>query len=268
MKDLFQRDFGRRRFVIGMVHTLALPGAPRYDRDGGMHRIAALALKDARVLADCGFHALLFCNESDMPYQTRMPPEAVAAMTEVIAEVLGRVRLPHGVNMLLDPAASIAIAHATGGGFIRGFLSGSYVGDLGHFTPDAPAIQRLRAALGAERIRIICNVTPGFSTNLDTRPAEEIAAGAVFIGLADSVCVSGSAAGAEADLDVIRRVAARVPDTPVTVGTGVSAKNIAGFIAVAQGFIVGTSIKRGGKTLAPIDPTRARAFMRAFESAT
>ncbi|MGH6961224.1 MAG: BtpA/SgcQ family protein, partial [Dongiaceae bacterium] len=114
MKDLFQRDFGRRRFVIGMVHTLGLPGAPRYDRAGGMRRIVAQAQKEARVLADSGFHALLFCNESDMPYQMRMPAEAVAAMTEAIAEVTARVRLPHGVNMLLDPAASIAIAHATG----------------------------------------------------------------------------------------------------------------------------------------------------------
>ena len=264
MKDLFQRDFGRRRFAIGMVHTLPSPGAPRYDRAGGMKRIVAQALEEATVLSDAGFHALLFCNESDMPYQTRMPHEVVAAMTEVIGETRARIDLPHGVNMLLDPAASIAIAHATGGRFVRAFLSGSYVGDLGHYVPDGPGVLRLRAQIGAEAVRIICNVTAGFSMNLDARPVEEVAAGAVFIGMADSVCVSGPAAGREADLSLIERVARRVPDTPVTVGTGVSAENIARLATVADAFIVGTSIKVDGKTLNPVDPARARAFMKAM----
>jgi hypothetical protein len=267
VKTLFERDFGHRRFAIGMVHTLASPGAPGYDRAGGVRRIVERALEEARLLHDAGFHALLFCNESDMPYQTRCDASAVAAMCEAIAAVRAKVRLPFGVNMLLDPMASLAIADVSGGRFIRGFLSGSYVGDLGHYTPDGAAILRHRAALGAESVRILCNVTAGFSINLDRRPVEDIAAGAVFIGLADSVVVSGPAAGREADMALIERVAARVPDTPVTVGTGVSAENIARLLRFADAVIVGTSIKADGKTLNPIDGARAAAFMKAFEAA-
>jgi predicted TIM-barrel enzyme len=47
----------------------------------------------------------------------------------------------------------------------------------------------------------------------------------------------------------------------VVVGTGVSAQNIQALRRVADGFIVGTSLKKEGKTLNPIDPGRAKAFM-------
>ncbi|MEW6261816.1 MAG: BtpA/SgcQ family protein [Thermodesulfobacteriota bacterium] len=261
MKDLFTRDFGRRRFLMGMIHTLPLPGAPRYDRAGGPRKIVAQAREEAKILAEAGFHALLYCNESDMPYLTEMEPATIAAMTEVVAETQALIGLPHGINMLLDPAASLAIANATGGRFIRAFLTGATVGDTGLFVADGPGVLRLRANLGAEDIRIICNVTPGFSVSLDSRPVEEQAAGAVFIGLADAVCVSGPAAGREADLDLLRRVAARVPETPVVVGTGVSAANIEALAEVADGFIVGTSLKINGQTLNPLDPVRVKEFM-------
>jgi len=265
MKSLIRQDFGRDRLLIGMVHTLGLPGTPLYDRAGGMRKIVAQARADAKALEDAGFHALLYCNESDMPYQPAMPSEVVAAMTEVIATCQAATKLPHGVNMLIDPAASIAIAHATGGRFVRAFLTGVLVGDLGMMAPDGARALRLRAQLGAEAVRIVCNVTPGFSINLDTRPVEQQAAGAVFIGLADMVCVSGPAAGHEADLGLIERVARAVPETPVVVGTGVAASNIRALARVADAFIVGTSIKTDGRTLNPIDPARAAALVRAFE---
>lgn len=265
MKSLVRQDFGRDRLLIGMVHTLGLPGSPLYDRAGGMRRILAQARAETKALEEAGFHALLYCNESDMPYRSAMPAETVAAMTEVVAECRTASALPHGVNMLIDPAASIAIAHATGGRFVRAFLTGVLVGDLGMMVPDGPGALRLRAQLGAESIRIICNVTPGFAINLDTRPVEQAAAGAVFIGLADMVCVSGPAAGREAELGLIERVARTVPDTPVVVGTGVSASNIRALARAADAFIVGTSIKKEGQTLNPVDPARAAALVRAFE---
>ncbi len=261
MKNLFEHDFNHQPLMIGMVHTSALPGTPRYDRSGGMRKIIDQALVEAKILEEAGFHALLYCNESDMPYQARMEPEVVAAMTAVVGEVQSRVTLPHGINMLLDPLASLAIAHATGGRFIRCFLSGTYVGDLGFYTPDAPSLLRLRKNLDAEEIRLICNVTAGFSVNLDSRDIEDVAGAAVFIGLADAVCVSGPAAGREADLDLLDKVTQKVPDTPVVVGTGVSDKNIRALSRVADGFIVGTSIKKDGQTLNPVDPARAEAFM-------
>ncbi|UCF92680.1 MAG: BtpA/SgcQ family protein [Desulfobacterales bacterium] len=261
MKDLFQRQFGHRKFMIGCVHTLALPGTPLYDQAGGMKKIIAQARQEARILEDAGFHALLYTNEADMPYQTGVSAEVVAAMSTIIAETQHEVSLPHGVNILIDPLAALAVAHATGGRFIRAFVSGTMVGDFGFYTADGGGLQRFRRQIGADEVKIIANITPGFSVNLDTRAAEEIAWGAVFIGMADAVCISGIAAGVAVNTDLLGRVAAKVTDTPVVVGTGTTAENVTELAQTADGFIVGTSIKTDGKTLNPVDPERARRFM-------
>jgi len=266
MKTLVQNEYGLDHLLIGCVHTLALPGTPLYDRSGGMRKVVAQAREEAKILEEAGFHALLYTNESDMPYEANMPVEVVAAMTEVIAECQARTKLPHGVNMLIDPPASIAVAHATGGRFVRAFLTGLLAGDIGMMAPDGARALRLRANLGADDIRIICNVTPGFSINLDHRPVEQLASGAVFIGLADVVCVGGPAAGKEADIAVIERVGKQVPDTPVAVGTGVAEENIARLSEVADIFIVGTSIKKDRQTLNAVEPRRAQALVRAYEA--
>lgn len=84
--------------------------------------------------------------------------------------------------------------------------------------------------------------------------------------MADSVCVSGPAAAKEADLQVISDTAAAVPDTPVMVGTGVAESNILAMAEVADGFIIGSSLKVDGQTLNEIDPVRAEALMKTFNS--
>ncbi len=267
MKALLAQDFGHRHLMIGMVHTLALPGAPRYDAGGGMRAVVARAHAEAEALADAGFHALLYCNEADMPWQTRLEAETVAAMTVVVSEVQAKIALPFGINMLIDPAASIAIAHATGASFVRAFVTGGYVGDMGVFATDGAGVLRLRARIGAERVRVLANITAGFSVPLAERPIEDAAKGAVFAGLADAVVVNAQAAGVAVETDVVARVAAAVPDTPVVVGTGAAEHNVGALMAVADGFIVGSSIKRDGKTLNPVDPARAKAFMAAVRRA-
>ena len=266
MKTLFKDRYNQEKFIIGMVHTLALPGSPMYDRTGGMKKLVKQAKKEAMILVETGFHSLMYCNESDMPYMGTMKPETVAAMSDLVAECQSDLDIPFGINMLIDPSASIAIAHATGGEFARCFLTGSYVGDIGHVVPDGAGALRLRADLDAQNVALICNVTPGFSITLDTRSVPQIASGAVFLGLADSVCVSGPAAAKEADTSVIEEVAKAVPDTPVMVGTGVSASNILKMAKASDGFIIGSSIKVDGQTLNEVDPTRAEELMKVFNS--
>ena len=187
-------------------------------------------------------------------------------MTDLVAECQAELDIPFGINMLIDPVASLAIAHATGGDFIRCFLTGSYVGDIGHVVPDGARVLRMRADLDAQNIALICNVTPGFSITLDSRPTPQVASGAVFLGLADSVCVSGPAAAKEADLIKIADTAKAVPDTPVMVGTGVSKDNILAMAEVSDGFIIGSSIKVDGQTLNEVDSRRAEALMTEFNA--
>jgi predicted TIM-barrel enzyme len=90
MKTLFQHELGHAKLMIGMVHTLPLPGAPGYDRAAGMRPVVERALADAGALQDAGFHAVMFSNEFDMPYEMTMRRETIAAMTAVVMEARPR----------------------------------------------------------------------------------------------------------------------------------------------------------------------------------
>jgi len=54
---------------------------------------------------------------------------------------------------------------------------------------------------------------------------------------------------------------------PVLVNTGARIDNIRQFLAVADGAIVGSSLKVDGYTWNPVDPARVRAFMDAAREA-
>src|SRR5882757_6068051 len=103
-RDAFHTRFGRNA-IIGMVHVGALPGAPRFG--GSMQAVIDAVLHDARALRDGGCDAMAFENFGDRPFfKESVPPETVAALTRVIAEVAAEVKLLFGVNVLRNDAAS------------------------------------------------------------------------------------------------------------------------------------------------------------------
>jgi len=78
------------------------------------------------------------------------------------------------------------------------------------------------------------------------------------------ILISGPMAGVEPDYSVIQDVKQAVgPDIPVLLNTGAKASNIAEYLEVADGVIVGSSLKNDGYTWNPIDPQRVKAFMTA-----
>jgi predicted TIM-barrel enzyme len=90
----------------------------------------------------------------------------------------------------------------------------------------------------------------------------------VVSSLADVILVSGMTAGMEPQLDTLKEVKQAVGDTvPVLLNTGGKAENIKKYLTVADGVIVGSSLKVDGYTWNPVDPGRARAFMQAVAEA-
>jgi predicted TIM-barrel enzyme len=59
----------------------------------------------------------------------------------------------------------------------------------------------------------------------------------------------------------LRAAKQAVPQTPVLANTGVTADSLAEILAIADGVIVGTSLKVDGITWNPVDPARARRFV-------
>ena len=83
----------------------------------------------------------------------------------------------------------------------------------------------------------------------------------------DAILISGPAAGMPFEMIDLRAAKEAVPETPVLANTGVTADRLAEILAVADGVIVGTSLKVDGITWNPVDPARARRFMDAARQA-
>lgn len=257
---------GVDKVIIGGVHLLPLPGTPDYDADGGVEKIYRRAREDVLRLIEAGVDAILFANEADVPYQTKVGSEIVAAMTYCIGRLKDELVVPFGVNMLLDPLAGIAVAHATGGKFVRGYYTGGYVGDMGIMNTSGPEAARFRRMLGATDVKFITNLTCAFGVPLAERDLAATTYGAVVHGRVDALAVSGPAAGFEADreaLSLVRRVARGVP---ILVGTGVTLENVQAMLSLADGAIVASGLKVDGVTLNPVDGERAKRFMAAVRA--
>jgi uncharacterized protein len=255
-----EERFGSSKPVIAMVHFPGLPGRPRHDRAAGRARLLDVVGRDLEVLQGAGVDAVLFCNEADIPYQLQVGPEIPAAMAAVIGELRSSIRVPFGVNILWDAKASLAVARATGATFIREVLTGVYESDLGMIAPALGDLAAYREAIGAAGVAFFGNITPEFSSSVGTRSVAERARSASFLGV-DAILISGPEAGVPFAMSDLRAAKAAVPHSPVLANTGVQADRLAEIFAVADGVIVGTSLKVDGITWNPVDPARARQFV-------
>jgi membrane complex biogenesis BtpA family protein len=267
MATKFQTVFGDRKPVIAMVHLGALPGSPLHDHEGGVEAIVEGARKDLKALQAAGFDAVMFGNENDRPYEFKVDTASTATMGYVIGRLKGEISLPFGVNVLWDPESSIALAAATGARFVREIFTGTYASDMGPWTPDAGKAMRYRDRLGRQDLALLYNVSAEFAYSLDQRPLPDRARSAVFSSIPDAILVSGAITGEAAkmvDLEAVKRV---LPTTPVLANTGVKHATVADVLAVADGCIVGSSLKIDGDTWKAVDADRAAEFMRLVRQA-
>ena len=258
-------DLAGRKTVIGMVHLLPLPGSP-FDPGRSPAEILEAAEQDLAVLLEAGFDAVSISNEGDRPYATTIPPEQLAVFTHVLSRLTAGIPVPFGCGMLIDPKASLAVARAVGADFIRLSL-GTMVGSYGVLTEDPAEILRYRRAIGAGDVALLLNLSPHFSTSLDTRPLGEVVATTAFLCEPEAIQVHGAGAGVPPSEEDILAARAAAPDTPLIVASGVTADTVEAALALADAVIVGTSLKHDGNIWNPVDPVRARAFMDAARAA-
>jgi uncharacterized protein len=257
MDDLFPR----RPAIIGMVHLLPLPGSPRYGGEFGA--VLRRAVEDATALADGGVDGVMVENFGDAPfYPEHVPPESVAAMTLATRSVMEAVPLPIGVNVLRnDAAAALAIAGVVGASFIRvNVHTGAMWSDQGLLQGRAHETLRQRRSLGPN-VRILADVLVKHAAPPAPLKIESVARDLIERGLADGLIVSGESTGAATELEDVRWVKAAAGPTPVWIGSGITPDTAPSLLAVADGAIAGTALKRDGEVLAPVDVKRVRALM-------
>ncbi|MDP3984907.1 MAG: BtpA/SgcQ family protein [Acidimicrobiia bacterium] len=249
--------------LIGMVHLRPLPGSPAYRDD--FREVMAAASDDSQTLAEAGFPAVMVENFGDAPFFAEaVPAVTVAAMTMVVAAVADAAGVPVGLNVLRNDAlAALSVAAVTGAGFVRvNVLTGTMYTDQGLISGRAAEVARLRRSL-CPQVGVLADVfvkhaSPPFGLTIEQAGADTWERGG-----ADALIVSGAGTGAEPDLDDARRLRAAVGGAMILVGSGAAADNIARLAEVADGAIIGTSLKEDGRVTGPVDPRRAAATVAA-----
>ena len=267
----FLRRFARGKVLLGMIHLPPLPGSPLWA-GGSVERIIDGARRDAEAILEGGLDGWILENYGDVPFfPDRVPPYVLTVMTR-IALALPRGTgaskgVLTGVNVLRNDAlGALAVAAAALLDLIRvNVHTGAMVTDQGIIQGRAAETLRERARLGAP-VAIAADVLVKHAAPLGGGGPEAAAWAAKDLaerGLADALIVSGPATGAPADLDRLRTVRTAVPGKPLLVGSGADAASIGAILEIADGAIIGTSLKKGGDVHAPVDRRRVRAILRA-----
>lgn len=248
--------------VIGMIHVAALPGTPAGRLQ--VAEIAARAVEEARIYRSCGIDGLMIENMHDVPYlRSRVGPEIVAAMAVIGREVKQASGLPVGIQILAGAnIEALGAACAAGLDFVRveGYVF-AHVADEGLIESSAAELLRYRRMIGADHIQIWADIKKKHSSHAIT---SDITLGATAEAAefmrGDAVIVTGSVTGAPVDFGDLAEVR-KSCRLPIIIGSGVTAENLPDFFDLADGFIVGSSIKREGKWSNPPDEGRIRTLL-------
>lgn len=240
-----------KKFVIGMVHCLPLPGTMGYD--GDLNKIYEQAIFDAVTLEKCGVDAIIVENMGDSPFGVKLDLMQRITLTVATQKVRDAVKIPVGVDAAFcDWEADLAIAYSTGCQFVRIPVFVDTVEFYGGLiTPCARECMNYRKQMGLNDIMILADIQVKHTNMLLPHVSiEKSAQNAVDCG-ADAIIVTGSAIGKETPIEMIKRVKT-VSKLPVIAGSGVNAQNIDEQLNIADGAIIGSSLKQGGVLSNPI----------------
>ncbi len=264
-----EEELGTASPVIGVAHVPPLPGSARGGADR-LRRLLDRVRRDAASLAAGGADAVLIENFGDTPYYpTDVPKHVVAFMTRLASTAREASALPLGVNVLRnDGRAAVSVAAAAGGRFARvNVYAGARVTDQGVVEGRAAEIQRLRRRVAPD-VRVLADVRVKHSEPLgEEPPLDRAVEDVVERGGADGVVVTGDATGRPPDPERLREAKRSAAGVPVFAGSGVARKTAAETLEEADGLIVGTDLKEGGRTEAPVSEERVRSLVETARSA-
>ena len=255
--------FGSKQPLIGVIHLLPLPGAPRYD--GAMPHVFDHALSELEIFKRHGIDSVIVENFRDTPYYPgRVPGETIAGLAAVSREIVRAAGVPVGINVLRsDGEAAVAIAAATGAHYVRvNVHMGVMVTEQGLIQGVSQLTTRLRASLRSD-VLICADVGVKHAAALAPRGLATDARDLAERGLADALIVSGDRTGVEtsvADLDEVRSVTS----LPLLIGSGATPDNIHKVLPKVDGVIVGSYFKTDGRGENAVDDARVGRFVRRY----
>lgn len=252
-----------KKFVIGMVHCLPLPGTAGFD--GDCEKILNQAVEDAITLEKAGVDAIIVENMGDTPFSALLDTPQIAALSAATALVKKAVKIPVGVDAAFnDCVTSLSIAKINNCDFIRVpvFVDTVEFYD-GIIKPCARLCMLTRKNLDAENIMVLADVQVKHTNMVLPQVTIEASAKAARDCGADGIIVTGSAIGVETPIDMIKKVK-KVVNIPVIAGSGVNAQNIDEQLSIADGAVIGSSLKKDGVITNPISYELVREVLNGL----
>lgn len=255
--------FGVDKPIIGCLHLTPMPGTPYYDKEFTIQEQIERLKKEADILMELGYDAVVFANEGDRPYLTEVGPEVIASYVSIVSAITPRLTVPYGCGVLIDPKATIAVAKAIGAKFVRTYVSNSYVGTFGPQSFNPGEIFRYQKMINAEDVSVYTYFEAHAGITLDTRDVyEQISSGFAAMPI-NGMLIGGPRAGLPPEASTLANVKEQYPDYPLILGSGSNPENIQELLTYADGVIVGTNIKRDGYLYNEVDYERAKKLIEA-----
>ena len=266
-KNLMKKVFGEEKVVIGMLHTLPLPGSAMYEDN--MDEIVKQGVKEAKIYADSNVDSIMIENMHDTPYLVgKVYDETVDAMIEVCEAVKCVFKKPIGIQ-ILDSAnfQALDVAKKVGLDFVRvgaAFVFGA-IANSGYINACAGELLRYRKKINAKNVKVFADIKKKHASHSITADVD-IAETAMNAELAraDGVIVTGKFTGLEANLNDVKIVKKTV-SIPVLIGSGITLENINKYLKYADGFIMGSYFKDEGKWHNPVSSNRVTQFVKKFD---
>jgi membrane complex biogenesis BtpA family protein len=255
------KDLLKKKFIIGMVHLLPLPGNPSYGGDN--KEIEKRAIADAHTLIDNGVDAISVENFSDWPqYADEVPLAGYSLMLNIVTKIKSFCPLPLGVNIEMNAwEQEWLMAYATGADFIRveAFVD-NRAGSFGYIGACSTQLAILKKQYPSDTM-LFTDVHTAETFGMPDAPINELAQNAINHD-ASAIVVTENDQRKHVTFDDVKSMREAIGDFPIIVGSGVHADNVLQYLEYADGIIVGRGFKKDGK----VDADLVKEFMTLVRS--
>jgi len=249
--------------IIGMIHTLASPGTPKFTNN--IDKIISKALEETKIYKSHGVDSLIIENMHDVPYlNKKVGPEVTSLMSIIAYEVKNEFKDEVGIQVLAGAnKEALAIAKSAKLDFIRaeGFVF-AHTADEGIMNSDAGEILRYRKSIDAENVKVYTDIKKKHSSHSLTSDVSllETAKAAEFF-LSDGIIITGKSTGEPVDIEELKKINQKI-SLPILIGSGITSENLKNYFDFADGFIIGSFFKKDGKWNNDLDENRIEALVK------
>lgn len=238
MKNLFNN----KKFIIGMIHFPPLLWFEWYPWFG---YILEKMKKDINALVDWGVDGIIIENNYDIPHTKYLEPQITLEMYKLALEARKLTNIPIGICCLRnDRKSAISIAKSAWLDFVRipvfvDHIMTNYWYDI---QENSKAIIDFKNQIGAENVKIICDIQVKHSDLLNKRPIWESAVEALN-SWSNWLIITWKRTWDLPQISDLLQVREKIKDATIIVWSGATLENIPNILDIIDGVIVWTYFK-------------------------